>query len=660
VLALLAALALQAPEAARAESLLAAGALREARAVAERLVARSPQNAQAHVMLGRVWFAWPVVGRYQALAEFQTAARLAPRDPVPLYHQMGVGFYLGSDEGEIMAREAILGMLALDPDYRDAWSRFLQLYHNESIWRKADRALARHPDDATALERRATIAIALAEPARAESLATLALTKRGPDTPILLVRAEAAFLAGNDSAGQALHDSAVAYANLDSTGALWARAGLIASSQEAARYESTPPSQRRQYFESFWGARDPNLLTSVNERLGEQVRRVADARRLFHLLHPQRMWYRSRTARALAWFDEKRELFELAVNAPEVLGEGLSDRSAAVSRAAMLDYQSFQDTAAELASRAGLDARGLTFVRHGKPDARVACTPNPLIPYSDPKCVSIFDGEGWLYWTSDGPLTVSFKGAERFAPISAGQLRSTRTLLRTDRTQLPAPLETRATTAFFQGNAPGYSDAYYRTGGDSAALALWGSDGSAVARVAGRGLLSVSVPAGEYRFGVDVDSAGVLGRARGDVVVPWFDSGQLKLSSLVLAADSAARDRMAVLRAMPADLAFPAGASLVAYAEVYGLAAGGPDGQVHYRARYTFAPERSAIGRLLRGTDPVSFEFERAANAATVVTERLLLEPGRVPAGRYRVTLAVTDLALNVKSETVEIVVTIR
>src|SRR5215510_13299704 len=133
--------------AARAESLLAAHDLPAARRIAERLVATHPSDAAAHLLLGRILYAWPVVGRYPALAEFKEAARLTPRDPEPLYWQIRVGQYLGSDEGEGVIREAILRIFVLDPDYGDCWSLFEQLYHNADIWRRADSALARHPDD---------------------------------------------------------------------------------------------------------------------------------------------------------------------------------------------------------------------------------------------------------------------------------------------------------------------------------------------------------------------------------------------------------------------------------------------------------------------------------------------------------------------------------
>jgi hypothetical protein len=65
-------------------------------------------------------------------------------------------------------------------------------------------------------------------------------------------------------------------------------------------------------------------------------------------------------------------------------------------------------------------------------------------------------------------------------------------------------------------------------------------------------------------------------------------------------------------------------------------------------------------GRLLRGGDAVVFEFTRERPARAVLPEALEIEPGRLAPGRYRVSLAVTDLRRNVKSETVAIVIRVR
>jgi hypothetical protein len=597
--ALLAVLVVQGPEAARYDSLLAAG---------------------------RTWLAHPVIGRYQALEAFRAAARLAPDDPAPLYGQVEVGFSLGSDEGEGIARQALLRIFAIDPDYRDSWTRFRQLFLSDRIARRADAALARHQAHAKALERRAELAIELREPARADSLA------QRLQAPVMrfVLRADAAFLERRDSAGQAWHDSAVAYAALDSSGALWDRAWTIANAAETERYAGIRSGERPEFFRRFWSQRDPDLITSLNERLGEHTRRLAEARHQFRLLHPFRMQYRSQAARDLAWFDQRR----------------------------WLDVQPLQDTAHLRAYRAGLDARGLTYVRHGPPDLRVPCAIDARYGRDLPGCTGILDAEGWLYRTPGGVLSVGFVSAEYFSPVSEDQLQHTEILLQTDATALPAPVVVRGWTAFFKG--PGYfaTDAYARAVGDTVALALWFADGELHGRVAGAGLLALTVRPGSYMAGLDVDSAGIRGRWRGELAVPLLEPDALRLSSLIVTPDSNSADRVSLLEAMPPDLAFASGAPLGAYTEIYGLSV--VDGVARYRARYTFEPERSFFGRLVRGRSPVSFEFERRAEGSETVVERLVLEPGRVPPGRYRVTLAVTDELTNVKSETVTLVVTLR
>jgi hypothetical protein len=57
---------------------------------------------------------------------------------------------------------------------------------------------------------------------------------------------------------------------------------------------------------------------------------------------------------------------------------------------------------------------------------------------------------------------------------------------------------------------------------------------------------------------------------------------------------------------------------------------------------------------------PVVFEFTRDVAVGEAVREQVVLAPGRVPAGHYRVTVAVTDLSRNVKSQSVALDVTLR
>jgi len=596
------------------------------------LALQTPQ-VDSLMAAGRAHFAQRVIGRYAALEDFRAAARLAPADPEPWYWQMKVGFYLRSDDGDYIAREALLGLFAATPDYNDAWARFRDVYHDVKIWRRAERALARHGEQPVALERRAELLIALGDGRRADSLLAVATALAPATAATSLLRAEANFLAGRRQAGFAWHDSALARADDDSSDALWGEAWLIASPDEVSRHALTPRGYRRVFYERFWQQRDPNLLTPENERLEEHYARQAEARRTYRLSHPQRSIYYSKWARVLKYYDDRQQL------------------------------KALQDTALPLAARAGLTAQGLIYVRHGAPDRRANCvTDLARSGFAMPRCSSFLDAESWMYFTPDGPLNILFGKGEYFQPVTTEQVRNARVLIHTDRTSLPAPLVTHAWSAYFKSAVAGLTDTYYKARGDSAAVVLWDANGTPT-RATGRDLLQLTVPPGRYDLGLDVDSAGVLGRIRrDDVTVRWFSPLRLELSSLALAPidrNTPLPDRETTLRGMPADLSYPAGTPLAAYLEIYGLATD-PTSRSHYHLRYSFEPVRSVFARLLGGAArPIVFEFDRDAIGATA-TQQLVIEPDRLPPGRYRVTVAVTDLSRNVKSESAALEIAIR
>ncbi|HTY05723.1 MAG TPA: GWxTD domain-containing protein [Gemmatimonadales bacterium] len=663
-------LTLQDPLAVRAESLLARHELAAARSLAEDLARRHPEDPALHILLGRVWLEWPTFGRYNALGEFRRAARLAPRDPEPLYWVARAGLRLGDDEGEVIVREAALRMLALDPGYRDAWELFTSVYHDADIWERADAALAAHPDAPDVPLRRAGIALALDQPERADSFARLALAGRGPYIPGLLLEAEAAFDAGRDSAGYAWYDSVLVHADLDTTGAIWDQVWMIASPEETARHDTTAPADQPRFYQWFWDKRDPDLVTPVNERIAEHFRRLAFVRRTFHILHPYSFYHRSPTWRAIVDSHGQEWLSRALAADPLQLNRALETNplivpAASADRALLAGLgpprQTVGDTVGSetIYLKSRLDARGILWIRHGRPDVWAGGIIDPSRPV---QVASPLDAAGWEYDTPDGILSVGLfnlpGGGMVLFPVSSRQFQNARVLLATDNTSIPAPLEARGWTAFFKDHDPGLTDVYYRAAPDTAAVALLDSSDERVARARGPGLIELIVPPGRYQQGFDVDSSGVLGRSRGEVTVPAYSRVQLGLSSLLLTAQDSVTERRPMLAAMPADLVYPPGRTLAAYAEIYGLARD-RDGIARYTAQYTFAPERGPIARILGRSQPVIFEFNRSQPADAVTPERLVIEPGRLPPGRYRVTLAVTDILRNVKSETVAISVTV-
>jgi hypothetical protein len=66
------------------------------------------------------------------------------------------------------------------------------------------------------------------------------------------------------------------------------------------------------------------------------------------------------------------------------------------------------------------------------------------------------------------------------------------------------------------------------------------------------------------------------------------------------------------------------------------------------------------LRRLVGGASSIVFEFDRDVEWHGATPERLIIEPGRLPPGRYRVTFSVTDVPANVKSQTVALEIAVR
>jgi hypothetical protein len=74
---------------------------------------------------------------------------------------------------------------------------------------------------------------------------------------------------------------------------------------------------------------------------------------------------------------------------------------------------------------------------------------------------------------------------------------------------------------------------------------------------------------------------------------------------------------------------------------VYGLAS--RQGEVRYEAHYRF--ERAGSGFLgLGGSRVTTISFTRQGPATGRVTESLVIDPGRLPRGSYRLVVTIVDL----------------
>ncbi len=623
---------------ARAESLLAAGALPSARRIAEQLERHSPHDPRALILLGRVHLAWPVIGRFKADSLFARALALDPANREAHYYAARVGLALGGDDGESMARRHLEHLLALAPDYRDTWALWRRLYRGDAERRRAVAALERHAGDAWSDLRRAGLLVELRAWAPADSLLH-DLGRRLPAiaTPWALL-AQARFEQDRDADGAAAYGAALALAANDPDTTLWRQVRSIATPSERAVW-ARGPRDPAAFFRLFWARRDPHLATALNERLGEHFRRAAEARRRYALLHPASRWHHSSRWRALSGGVGGVQGADLARTVTDARSQpcaarlpGVRDLPFAIGLGERAPASSGEETPN---LEDGLDDRGRVFVRHGTPQSRYVYA----------------DGETWCYERPEGVLRVTFirrtggygaSGDMVFTPVMEGESESAAYLAVTDRPTLDADLRFTFWPASFRQRADvRLTELLLFPESLTAAAVLLDPAGGEVARdSATGGPLRLSAPPGRYALLLDGDRGRRRGRYRGTVELPDYATGRPTVSSLLLASGSVAPARDALVAAAPGGLRLPSDQPLRLYAEVYGLPA--DDGRVRYEARYHF--ERLSGGFLGLGRGRVTtIAFARDAAAAARVHESVLVDPGRLSRGRYRLLLEIVD-----------------
>ncbi len=624
----------------------------------ERAVRRDPTDAAALILLGRVHLAWPTVGRFRAWRLFEEAAHLDPTNPEPRYQQVQVGLALGSADGERLARDAIFKILQIVPDYADIWRVWRRLYEGDGHRRRALRLLARFDDPASTV-RRADLLLAMEDYQAADSLLAAAARRHPDDPAVLALRAEVAFETGRAADGESYYWAAVQRSAADSADRLWRQIEAIASPEEEGSYWVTPVDERPQYFRRFWARREPDLTTPLNERLAEHFQRLRRARRDYALGQPLSTFHRSPLWRALqsGWTADILQRLGDFTSASGVI-PGHSALEDDLTRAGLgVDLRDLPEPdSVSRYARLGFDGRGLMYLRFGEPQTRLISV-GPGI-----------DVEAWRYVVDGRAVSLVFARATAgggsnpggdfvLYPTSARELHNSAVLLERDAPTRVPPLPLATWVAFFRAADSaaandGCHDVVIRTSGDAAAVAVWDLGDLEIVRSVGVGPLTLRVRDGVYRFGADAHVGDRLGSVRGPLVVPPLGPGWLSVSSLLVAVvGDSAPDRMTMARAMPASLAIERhGRPVTLYAELYDL----PDrrGTAEYDVVYTFEP----VGRGAR----VSFSFSRTVLATTTVFERLIVQPGQVPPGRYRVTLAVRDRLLGLRTGAVSLDVTLR
>ncbi len=442
---------------AQARAALSAGRLDEAINLASHYTSDRPRDERGYLILGDAWFKEMPVGRFRALEAYRQAQRWAPRDPEAAYRYALVGLWLGGDDGESVAKQGLDRVLHLDPTYRDAWDMWLTLFRNAGDRRRALEWLAPYATNPIIRSRMALLAIEDERYDDADRLLDSALAADSTNTAWLALRAQSAFEAGDTVSGWEFYRRALAHADRDSTDALWNQVIGIAWSWEVRDWAAgVAPERKREWLESFWARRNPNLFAGVNHRVAEHFARLRYARKHYPLLHPFVSYHRSQIARAMnlepsvnerAYF-QRCEMYEVlvppsklpdfVVNNPDRPKPVFDDRQGwyffegyslpGVSHASdqkrvnldpytvtytpdniaflkpwerntaffplNLDLRSLESIAARIGYNlaTGLDDRGVMFLRLGPPDGQFVGGNNP----ADPMCASP-DVEKWRY-----------------------------------------------------------------------------------------------------------------------------------------------------------------------------------------------------------------------------------------------------------------------
>lgn len=621
----------------RADSLIRTGKLADARRLAERFEDRHPQDPRVLILLGRIYLAWPVVGRYRAESLLTRAGRMDSTNAEPFYLIAEVGTALRGEDGEEFVRRGLIGALGANPDYRDAWERWQRVYQRDSDRQKMVNALARHAGGRNADYRRAQLLVQMERSEEAAALFDSVVTRHPGDPGPLAWLARALFTAGRDSAGVIAYEAAIRLASDDTGLVLWKQIRGIATQGERDTFALTFPGSYTGFFRRFWARRDPELAAPVNRRFVEHFHRLAYATHRYPLQHGGSRYFQSEVYRALtgdlglmpdpngaltAAFDAANEA-QGSVRTPSVRDE--------IIRAG-LGPRIMNDVAANLEDN--LDDRGRIYLRHGPPDTR------HIGPHGD--------SETWFYGVAGGrSLRVSFMrrtagvagaGDMVLTAMAWGEAESARSLLDTDRSTATNTLDFVFWLASFR-SGDGATELYVVADSVAGVAVLLDAEGREADRASGSGgRWRLATRAGRYTLMLDAERDGKQAHYRGGAALPDLGGGRLAVSTILVATGTPVPQRDSMLAALSPRLEISADQPLRVYAEIYGL--GRDSGVSRYSVDYRF--ERTD-GEISEGGRSSSIAFERQHVSATRIVESLIVDPDRLPKGRYRLNLVIFD-----------------
>ncbi len=303
-------------------------------------------RAKAHIGLGDIYRRMPK-REWQAIKEYRIAIMVDPTCYEAYYAIAETGFELGQTDGYRAAAKALAELVCMDPAYRDAfilwWEKILDQSDDElrNVANCLEDFIADHPEKSSLLLYVAQIRFNLNE--IENSMVALDKLKTAcPEHKPLecsLLEARCLLELGDTLGFENNYAEALKYAEKnDNFARLFQEAETIFHPAEYKKWAALKtPAEKAVFFRTFWKNRDPDPISSHNERLIEHYLRLSEAKKMYMELTPHSLfrtsqnYYRFRAPTATSynydqdiWWNRNRDLV--------------------------------------------LQQRGLFFIRHGKPD----------------------------------------------------------------------------------------------------------------------------------------------------------------------------------------------------------------------------------------------------------------------------------------------------
>ena len=593
-------------------------------------------KARAHIGLGDILRRMPY-RNWQAMREYRLATKVDSTCREAYYAMSKTGFELGQTDGYSAADDALAKLICLDPEYKDAFIQWWEkiLIQSDDELRKVGNCLedfiANHPEKSSLLLYVAKIHHRLGE--SESSMITLdKLKTASPEHK----RSERSLLEANclleldDTLGFE-NSYAEALKEAEKEGdftRLFLEAETIFHPAEYKKWAALKtPAEKATFFRKFWKRRDPDPISSHNERLIEHYMRLGEAKKMYMELTPHSL------------FNTSYNYYRL--NAPRAMDYNY-------------DPNIWWDRSRQLA----LQQRGLLFVRHGEPD--LVLRGEIGNPY-----------EVWIYGAAYFPFG---KYGGRYYPASFVGVGNVEKAMETESFKDPLKvLEQDFYGVDFKGQNGKLEIEFYQSlpvkdatlDSLEATIALYDTTWTELARNKSMSkkvkvgndtvwfaVNKVSIEPGNYFFAVRMDVPGHRAVRRQSFNPSPYSKSGLDLSGIVLgsaSADQQIHQRLGVDILPKPSLSFRQGEDIMVYFEVYNLKKDRQSKRSYSdNVTVTLLEEKvNIIKRLFRRGQPrtsLTLSFDRyPSKARGPFAEHFNIDTSELVPGRYQLQIEIRD-----------------